>query len=361
MAASPDAILDIDLDAVAANWRSLRARLKRGTECAAVVKADAYGLGAARVAPRLWRAGCRLFFVADAGEGAALRRLLPDARIATLNGFEAGQARDFVRARLIPVLNHLGQVAAWRKAGRGASAMIHLDTGMARLGLPRAEAERLAREPDLLAGIAVAAWLSHLTSAGNRAAQVNRTQLDAFRALLKSLPPAPASLAAGSGIFLGPAYQFDFVRPGAALYGVNPLPGRLNPMRQVAKLKAKILQVRDLGTGQAVGYDGTFRMRRAGRVATVGIGYADGWLRSAGNRASVGIGGRRAPVIGPISMDLFSIDVTGIDPKQVFPGAYVDLLDDSYGVDDFARDAGTIGYEVLTHMAGRHHRVYRGA
>ncbi|HEX4111138.1 MAG TPA: alanine racemase [Stellaceae bacterium] len=360
MAVAPDSILEIDLDAIAANWRRLRARLRRGAECAAVVKADAYGLGAAQVGPRLWRAGCRLFFVADVGEGVALRRLLPEARVAILNGFEAGQAREFARARLIPVLNRLGEITAWQKTARGAPAMIHLDTGMARLGLPPAEAKRLAREPGLLAGVTVAAWISHLSSAGNPAAKVNRTQLDAFRALLKSLPLAPASLAAGSGIFLGPAYHFDFVRPGAALYGVNPLPGHLNPMRQVARLKAKILQTRDLDRGQAVGYDGIFRMKHAGRVATVGIGYADGWLRSASNRASVGVGGRRAPVIGRISMDLFCIDVTGIDPKQVFPGAYVDLLDDSYGVDDFARDAGTIGYEVLTQLGDKHHRVYRG-
>jgi alanine racemase len=358
---SPDSILEIDLDAIAWNWRSLRARLKRGAKAAAVVKADAYGLGMARVAPRLWRAGCRLFFVADVGEGLALRRLLPEARIAILNGF-GGEARAFARARLIPVLNDLGQIDAWRRSGRlDLPAMIHFDTGMSRLGLPPAEAARLVRQQDLLDSLTAVSYISHLISAGNPDAPVNRTQLDAFRVLLKSLPPAPASLAAGSGIFLGPDYHFDFVRPGAAIYGVNPLPGQINLMKQVVNLKAKILQTRNLDRGSAVGYDGTFRMRRAGRVATIAMGYADGWLRAASNRASVGIGGQRAPVIGRISMDLFSVDVTGIDPAVARPGAYVDLLDDKYGVDDFARDADTIGYEVLTSLGGRHHRVYRGA
>jgi alanine racemase len=361
LSAAPNSILEIDLDAIAANWRSLRARLKRGCEAAAVVKADAYGVGMAQVAPRLWRAGCRLFFVADVGEGLALRKLLPAARIAVFDGFEVGAARDVARGRLMPVLNDLGQIAAWRAARRGAPAMIHLDTGMSRLGLPPAEAARLTDDPSLLDGVAMAGVISHLTTAWNRAATVNRTQLDAFRNLLKSLPPAPASLASGSGIFLGPRYHFDFVRPGAALYGANPMPGYVNPMKQTIKLKAKILQTRDLAKGQSVGYDGTFRMKRAGRVATVAMGYADGWLRSAGNRAGAGIAGKRAPIVGRISMDLITIDVTGIDPKRTRPGAYVDLLDDTYGVDDFARDAGTIAYEVLTLLGGRHHRVYRGA
>jgi alanine racemase len=356
----PDTILEIDLDAIAANWRSVRGRLKRGAKAAAVVKADAYGLGMEQVAPRLWRAGCRLFFVADSGEGVLLRRLLPEARIGVLNGFLRDERRDFIRAGLIPVLADLGQIAAWRGLAGDRPAMIQLDTGMSRLGLPPTEAKRLAQEPDLLRGMRIAAFISHLSSPGDAASAMNRRQLDAFRDLLKSLPPAPASLASGSGVFLGAPYHFDFVRPGAALYGVKPRPGKSNPMDQVINLKAKILQVREIGRGRTVGYDATHRMARAGRIATLSIGYADGWLRSASGRASVGIGGRRAPVIGRISMDLTTVDVTGIDPALVRPGNYVALLDARYGVDDFARDAGTIGYEVLTQMTGRHHRVFRG-
>jgi alanine racemase len=207
----------------------------------------------------------------------------------------------------------------------------------------------------------LAGLMSHLTTAWNIRAKVNLTQLDAFRILLKSLPPAPASLASSSGIFLGPAYHFDFVRPGAALYGANPLPSQTNIMKQVIRLKAKIIQVQELGKGASIGYDGTYRMKRRGRLATLGVGYADGWLRAASNRASVGIGGERAPIVGRISMDLITVDVTHIDPRLTQPGAYVDLLDDDYGVDDFARDAGTIAYEVLTQLGGKHHRVYRTA
>jgi alanine racemase len=360
VAASPDTVLTIDLDAIAANWRALRARLKRGCEAAAVVKADAYGVGMAQVGPRLWRAGCRLFFVADAGEGMALRRLLPEARIAVLNGFEAAAAREFARGRLTPVLNHLGQLADWRKAGRGAPAILHFDTGMSRLGFPPSEAARLAAEPALLDGVALSGVMSHLSTAWNRRAEINRTQLDAFRDLLKSLPPAPASLSSSSGIFLGPAYHFDFVRPGAALYGANPLPGRRNKMRQVVYLKAKIFQIQDLPRGRSVGYDGSFRMKRPGRVATIAMGYADGWLRAASNRASVGFCGKRAPIVGRISMDLITVDVTGIDPKLTQPGRYADVLNADYGVDAFAHDAGTIAYEVLTQLGGRFNRVYRG-
>jgi alanine racemase len=202
--------------------------------------------------------------------------------------------------------------------------------------------------------------MSHLSTAWNRGAETNRAQLDAFRDLLKSLPPAPVSLSSSSGIFLGPAYHFDFVRPGAALYGANPLPGHRNPMRQVVYLKAKILQVQDLARGRPVGYDGSFRMKRPGRVATLAMGYADGWLRAASNRASVGIGGKRAPIVGRISMDLITIDVTNIDPRLTRPGRYVDVLDADYGIDAFASDAGTIAYEVLTQLGGRLNRVYRG-
>ena len=359
MSARPDSILEIDLDAIAANWKRLRARLRRGCEAAAVVKADAYGVGMAKVAPRLWRAGCRLYFVADADEGLALRQLLPKARIAVLHGVDAAAARDLAAARLIPVLNHLGQIALWQKAGRGQPAMLHLDTGMSRLGVPPGEAARLVDDAALLHRVRLAGHISHLATAANVGAKVNLTQLDAFRILLKSLPPAPASLASSSGIFLGPAYHFDFVRPGAALYGANPQPNHVNTMRQAIRLKAKIIQTQELGKGAAIGYDGTHLMKRRGRIATLAMGYADGWLRAASNRASVGIGGKRAPIVGRISMDLITVDVTGIDPGLTRPGAYLDLLDDTYGVDDFARDAGTIAYEVLTQLGGKHHRVYR--
>ena len=189
---------------------------------------------------------------------------------------------------------------------------------------------------------------------------MNEAQRLAFAASLARLPRAPASLAGSSGIFLGAPYHFDFVRPGAALYGVNPLPGRANPMRQVVRLKARILQVRDVDRGSSVGYGAAHRMARAGRIATIAAGYADGWLRSSSQRGTVGIAGKRAPIVGRISMDLMTVDVSEIDPHRAAPGALADLLDESYGVDDAAEAAGTIGYEILTSIGRRALRIYRG-
>jgi len=352
-------VLEIDLAAIVGNWRRLGLRLGGGALCAAVVKADAYGLGMARVAPALADAGCRLLFVATIDEGLALRRLLPTVEIAVLNGLLPGTAGDFRRARLVPVLNSLGEIAAWRERAqtRALPAMIHVDTGMRRLGLPPDELDRLAAEPRRLDGLSLRAVVSHLACADQPAHPMNAEQLAAFGAARARLPPAPASLAASSGIFLDPAYHGDIARPGAALYGVNPQPSHPNPMSQVIKLKGRILQVRDVDTGEGVGYGAAHRLSRPSRIATIAVGYADGWLRSSSNRGSVGIAGQRAPVVGRISMDLTTIDVTGIDAAR--PGAMVDLLDAGYGVDDAAASAGTIGYEVLTAIGRRALRLYR--
>lgn len=357
------AILDIDLDAIVANWQLLNDRLNPGTRCAAVVKADAYGLGMSEVAPVLARAGCKTFFVANLDEALALRALLPKVQIAVLNGLVLGPPADFARAGLMPVLNDLGQVRQWHDyAGPrgGLPAILHIDTGLARLGLPAKELRQLVAEPRLLSGFKLMLILSHLACAGEPAHPMNLEQLEAFHAALRLLPRVPASLSSSSGIFLGADFHFDLVRPGAALYGVNPLPGRPNAMRAVLRLKAKILQVRDVDRGEAVGYGAAHRMERPGRVATIALGYADGWLRSSSERGAARIAGKPAPVIGRISMDLITLDVTGIDANAVQPGAYADLLDEHYGVDDAAFAAQTIGYEILTSLGRRCLRVYRG-
>ena len=356
------AVLEIDLAAIVENWRKLGARLRAGAYAAAVVKADAYGLGMAQVAPALAAAGCRLFFVATLDEGLALRRLLPDAEIAVFNGLLPGTGGEFRDRRLMPVLNDPSQIAAWRADARTRAlpAMIHVDTGMSRLGLAPGELTRLAAAPEQLAGLSLRAVLSHLACADDAAHPLNAAQLAAFRAACAALPPALASLAASSGIFLGLDHHFDFVRPGAALYGINPTPAHPNPMAQVVRLKGRIVQVRDVDRGATVGYGAAHHMERPGRIATVAVGYADGWLRSSSHRGSAGIAGQRAPVIGRISMDLLTLDVTGIDPALVRPGGFVDLIDEQHGVDEVAAAAGTIGYEILTALGRRHHRVYRG-
>ena len=280
-----------------------------------------------------------------------------------LNGLAMGQPADFLKGGLMPVLNDLGQIRQWHDYARrrgGAPAMLHIDTGLSRLGLPPNDLRQLATEPALLTSFQLMLILSHLACASEPAHPMNMQQLEAFRAALRLLPRMPASLAASSGIFLGGDFHFDMVRAGAALYGVNPLPGRPNVMKQAVHLKAKILQVRDVDRGETVGYGAAHRVDRAGRIATIALGYADGWLRSSGHRGIVRIAGEPAPVVGRISMDLVTIDVTGIDPRVAQPGAYVDLLDERYGVDDAAFAAQTIGYEILTALGRRLFRVYRG-
>ena len=241
----------------------------------------------------------------------------------------------------------------------GGAAILHVDSGLNRLGLTRREVEELATSPDRLAGIALRAVMSHLACADEPEHPLNAAQRDAFAAARGILPPAPASLAASSGIFLGPDYHGDLVRPGAALYGVNPQPGQPNPMQQVVKLKGRILQVREVDRGQPVGYGATHVMGSPGRLATVALGYADGWLRSASQRASGRIGGKQVPLLGRVSMDLVVFDVSGIDPALARPGGFVELLGEDYGVDAAAINAGTIGYEVLTALGRRYHRIYR--
>jgi alanine racemase len=358
------AVLEIDVAGIVANWRFLAQRVAPA-ECAAVVKADGYGLGAAPVATALAAAGCQRFFVATLDEALSLRGTLSrSCEIAVLNGPVPGSAEEFAEARLVPVLNDPGQIAEWQQlaARRGSlPAMLHLDTGMARLGLTAREFDRLAADPRQLGTICWRALLSHLACADEPDHTLNRDQRARFLAARCRLAGVPASLAASSGIFLGRDYHFDLVRPGAALYGVNPQPGRPNPMRQIVRLKARILQVRDVDAGQPVGYGATHVMAGAGRLATVAVGYADGWLRSLSRRGSGRVDGVSVPLLGRVSMDLAVFDVSAVDPSVARPGGFIELLGEDCGVDAAAADAGTIGYEILTALGRRYHRVYRGA
>ena len=355
------AVLEINLGAIVENWRLL-AQKAAPAACAAVVKANAYGLGAAPVARALATAGCRLFFVATLDEAIALRAALgPSPEIAVFNGAlpgtEPGTEAEFVAHSLIPVLNEPGQIENWKRQP-GSPAILHVDTGMSRLGLSPREFAALA---DTLpkCGIAWRAVISHLACADTPDHALNEQQRGRFAAASQRMVGIPAGLAASSGIFLGPAYHFDFVRPGAALYGVNPQPGCANPMRQTVRLTGKILQVREIDRGESVGYGAAHVMDKPGRVATVAVGYADGWLRSLSHRGCGYIVGTRIPLLGRVSMDLVTFDVSGIDPAQARPGASVELLGKHYGVDDAAAAAGTIGYEILTALGGRYHRIYR--
>ena len=363
-AESAGGVLEIDLAGIVANWRLLSERVAPAG-CAAVVKADAYGLGAVAVARALAAAGCRRFFVATLDEGMALRgALASETEIAVFNGAPPGSAAEFAAHQLVPVLNDPGQIAEWGRIAAGRrklAAMLHLDTGMARLGLSAAEFEQMADDIRRPGAICWRAVISHLACADDPAHPLNAQQRARFVAARCRLAGVPASLAASSGIFLGRDFHFDLVRPGAALYGVNPRPGMPNPMRQIVRLSARILQIRDVDAGQPVGYDAAHVMSAAGRLATVAVGYADGWLRSMSHRGSGSIGGVRVPLLGRVSMDLAVFDVSAVDPSAARPGRFIELLGDEYGVDSAAADCGTIGYEMLTALGRRYHRVYRGA
>jgi alanine racemase len=364
---APRARLTIDLDALAANHAVLKA-LAGAAEVAPVVKADGYGLGSGPVARRLWAEGARTFFVARLEEGEALRAQLGPARpapIYVLDGATAGSAPRLAAAGLLPVLNSPAQVevfAAYARAQMSTSSALpcalHLDTGMHRLGLTRDELEVLAAAPDRLQGLDLRLLMSHLACADQEEHRLNAQQAGRFKAARGLLPGAPGSLANTGGVFLGPEFHHDLVRPGIGLYGGGPF-GKTHPrLRQVATLAAPILQLRAVSQGETVGYGATFTADRAYRVAVVAAGYADGVLRSSAPRGRVWFGGAHRAILGRISMDLMAIDVTGCEDAR--PGAMVELLGPHVTVDDAAEAAGTASYEVLTRLGHRAERVYLG-
>jgi alanine racemase len=346
-------ILTVDLDAIASNWRLLSKT--HGAPTAAVVKADGYGLGAALVAPRLYQEGARHFFVAQLCEAVPLRPLLPDAMIAVLNGFDAAEAQAYLAHALHPVLGSLPEIAAYqafaRQQGRNLPALLHVDTGMNRLGLPAAELHRAAADPSLTAGIDFTYLMTHLVSAEDSGDPTNGLQRARFAQAQALFPHLPTSFANSSGIFLGAAFRSSLARPGAALYGINPTPGRPNPMRATMRLSAPVLQLRDIQTGEGVGYNADWIASRPTTVATVALGYADGYHRAATNRGHACFDGRRLPLIGRVSMDLLTFDAT--DVPGLHPGAMLELIGPAIPPDEVAVWAGTNGYEVLTSLARR--------
>jgi len=363
-AARVGAVLAIDLAAVVANWRDLAARVAP-TECAAVVKADGYGLGAVPVARALWQAGARSFFVADIEAGVRLRAALTDARIIVLHGVPASTQGEIAAQGLVPVLSTLSEMERWRNhamaMGRKLPAIIHIDTGMNRLGLPIAELDRVRNDlPVLLAGLDLQAWMSHLACADHPDHPLTAAQRRLFLSALQGLPAAPLSLGNSAGIFHGPDYHFDLVRPGIALYGPNPAPWMPNMMRPVIRLLGRILQVRDVPVGVTVGYDATHSMTRPGKVAALGLGYADGYPWSSAGKGHVMIAGLPCPIIGRVSMDLLTVDVTDVPDQHLAVGGWAEVIGPSRDVDQVAREAGTIGYEILTRLGSRYHRVYHG-
>jgi alanine racemase len=365
--ASPSAetggVLTIDLAAVEANWKRL-AGMSVPAECAAVVKADGYGCGLEMVTARLAKAGCRTFFVADLSEGRRARAVAPEAVIYVLSGVLPGAGWALAEARLRPVINSLTELAEWHafvsvNNWRGGAAL-HVDTGMNRLGLTPEEASAIAPQSS---NRGIELLMSHLACAESPDHAMNDKQIRLFRDIRIQFRGVPSSLANSSGIFLGGTVHCDMVRPGAALYGVNPTPGKRNPMRPVVDLKGRILQVRQLKRGDSAGYRADWTAARPSRLAIIAVGYADGYPRAAATKgrpaAPVIVAGKHCPLVGRVSMDLIAVDVTDLPEGSARRGDFATLIGGDIGVDDVAAAAGTIGYEVLTRLGRRYHRIYK--
>jgi alanine racemase len=352
--------LTVDLTAIQANYRAL-AGLAPSSEAAAVVKADAYGLGVRRVGPALAAAGCRTFFVAHLAEALDLRRHVPrDARILVLNGLQPGTETACAEAGLIPVLNSLEQAQRWvLSGGEGRPAALQIDSGMARLGLSAEEAQALAFDPDLSRRLAVCLVMSHLACADTPDRPANRRQLERFVELAGRLPAAPWCLANSGGALLGSPFHLDVLRLGVSLYGVAAAVGgpKLSP---VVRLDARVIQVRTLAAGAGVGYGLDYSRSTPGRIATIGVGYADGWPRSLSSRGAAYFRGVALPVAGRVSMDSITLDVTDLERLGLTLGLgdEVELLGPNQGLAEVADTAGAIPYEILTGLGRRFHRSY---
>jgi alanine racemase len=359
------AIVSIDLAAIAANWRALASRAAPA-ECAAAVKADAYGCGVVPVVTTLARAGCKVFFVASLAEARQVRATVPSATVYALNGLPPGTASAFAEADVRPVLGSLIEIAEWdayrASSGWRGGCALHFDTGMNRLGLGLDEAPALAARLNTREhGISLV--MSHFACADEPEHPLNQKQIEAFREVRLLFHGVTSSLAASSGIFLGAGAHGDLVRPGYALYGGNPLPGQPNPMTPVVGLKGRIVQVRNVAAGKTVGYGGAWTAHEAARIAVVSVGYADGYVRASGGPngkagAQVIVAGRRCHVVGRISMDLTTVDISALPDHAARRGDYVTLIGGDITIDDLAEWISTIGYEVLTHLGARYHRVW---
>jgi alanine racemase len=365
-AAQAGGILTVDLGAIADNWRAL-SHQATPAECAAVIKADGYGCGIEPVAIALARAGCQTFFVADLGEARRARKAVPEPAIYVLSGLMPGTAAAYADLRVRPVIGSLAELAEWdafcaANEWRGGAAL-HVDTGMNRLGLSPDEAVALA--PRIRAeNHGITLLMSHLACAEMPRHMLSERQIELFREVRALYRGIASSLANSSGIFLGPRAHCDMVRPGAALYGVNPTPGRSNPMLPVVRLEGRIVQVRAVARGETVGYDAAWTARHATHIAVVAVGYADGYHRalSASDRKSGAeaiIASRRCRLAGRISMDLLAIDIGDLPEGAARRGDLATLIGDGISIDAIAHIAGTISYEVLTSLGRRYHRVYR--
>jgi alanine racemase len=357
--------LRIDLGAVRANYTLIQKQLSGKTRAAAVVKANAYGLGAAEIAKALYAEGCRDFFVSSLEEGVNLRKVITDGRIHILNGFYASGEGLYPQHNLIPCLGSFLEIEGYKKLaakeGRKLPAYISFNTRMNRLGLGTVEADKLLQDMSMLSGLEIVGVLSHFACADDAQSPMNEKQFSVFNDIARYFPGAEKSLCNSSGIFRDQKFHFDLVRPGMALYGLNPTPEKENPMRPVVSLQVPVIRTRIVYKGASVGYGATYKFEKDTPIATVSAGYADGIFWSLGNKGKLYWKGHACPIRGRVSMDLTTVDLSGIpENERPRPGDFLELLGSSQTADAFAADAGTIGYEVLTRLGARYERFYVG-
>lgn len=359
-------IITIDLSQIAANWKALATRVAPA-ECAAVVKADAYGLGAARIIPTLVKAGCKTFFVATPSEAEAARKLAPDAVIYILYGLIDACAGDYLRLNVRPVLSMYDDILTWadtcKKKGVRPPAGLHIDSGLNRLGLPAAETRQLAGNTGLVHALNLSLVMSHLASADAPRDVKNREQLIAFETLSSLFPGVTRSLAASDGLMLGAGFHFDLVRPGYALYGGQALRGERAPVQPVVTAAARVLAINTVAPGSGVGYGAAWRASRQSRIAVISAGYADGLPRGASATTDssggfVMFGPHKAPIAGRVSMDLTTVDISNLPLDAVKPGDFAKIIGAGLTIEDVGTQSGTIGYEILTRLGPRFQRLY---
>nr|WP_255719446.1 alanine racemase [Pelomonas sp. P8] len=359
--------MTIDLDALADNWRTL-SRLCAPARCAAVVKADAYGLGATPVVRCLLNAGCREFFVSLLDEGVRLRESVADAwprgaHLYVLHGTPGGAESDCLAYGFVPVLNTKGQVERWqalaRRQGRPQPAALQVDTAMTRLGLPPSTLTRMLEAREGLSGVTTTLVMSQLINAHKPQHPANRRQLELFRRWRQRFPSAKGSLADSSGIFLGHDFHFDVVRAGTALYGVAPAAGMPTPMRQVVQVKARLLQCREVSTGEGTGDQGPWRATRPTRLATLSLGPVGDYLGGE-PQGRLRVAGRALPLVSRPSQHTAVVDATEMDAAHLAIGALLDLVDEVQDINAFAEATQTTAFDVLTSLGSHYRRQYQG-
>ncbi len=356
--------LEIDLAKIRANYHII-SKICKTSKIASVVKANSYGLGANVIVPTLQMENCQNFFVTSVDEGIVLRKVLGQkSNIFVFNGVFHNDVKEFKDSNLIPVLNSLEQVEIWREFAALKKevfcCVIHVDTGMNRLGMIDTEIQRIIDKPNLLAGLKLQYIISHLSSPETINNSYNLQQLTKFKYYLKYFPKSKASLANSSSIFLGKEYHFDLVRPGAALYGINPLGNTFkNPMHNPIKLTAPIIQLQELPAESYIGYNMTFKTNSNRLIATLPLGYADGYSRAFSNCGIVVIDSYPVPVVGRVSMDTITIDVTELPPNIIFLGQQAEIIGNYCTLDKIANIINTIGHEILTLLGNRYKIVYK--